>query len=153
MKIYILIHLLKIGLDCKSLRKNTLFRKSLLKSSHRRRMIELQHLREGYVLFLSITFKECRAAIHEQELTSIPAFNDVLPMDSTHYIAELHDIGIIQCGTECSIHRPLCVGILYNHNLKSCKLIKSRLKSGDFNWSQIHVGWRVLEKPIGKAIV
>ncbi|XP_056002083.1 perlucin-like protein [Ostrea edulis] len=78
------------------------------------------------------------------QFTRLPAYDDVLPVDSTHYLAELQKLGYIQCGVHCSVLKPHCAGMLYNGSLKTCILLKSHLNSGLVNWDQPHFGWRLL---------
>lgn len=51
-------------------------------------------------------------------------FDKVLPRSDEYYIDSLILPSVILCTLECKAREPLCVGVLYNSNSTTCKLLK-----------------------------
>lgn len=51
-------------------------------------------------------------------------FYRVLPRSNEYYIDSLILPSVILCKLECDARKPVCVGVLYNSNSKTCKLLR-----------------------------
>lgn len=62
--------------------------------------------------------------ILHMDFSEYSIFDQVLPRSDEYYIDSLILPSVILCTLECHTIKPLCVGVLYNSNSKTCKLLR-----------------------------
>lgn len=82
------------------------------------------------IFFWTIVYKTARIHVEGQATASYMNFSEdarfdqVLPGSDEYYIDSLILPSVILCTLECDARKPVCVGVLYNSNSKTCKLLR-----------------------------
>lgn len=82
------------------------------------------------ILFWTIVYKTARFHVEGQATASYMDFSEnarfyrVLPRSDEYYIDSLILPSVILCTLERDARKPVCVGVLYNSNSKTCKLLR-----------------------------
>lgn len=69
-------------------------------------------------------------------------FDHILPRSDEYYIYTLNLHSVIRCALECNARQPLCVGVLYNSNSKTCKLLRFYLTQVNIYKEEYGDNWK-----------
>lgn len=76
-------------------------------------------------------------------------FYRVLPRSDEYYIDSLILPSVILCTLECNTRKPLCVGVLYNSNSTTCKLLKFYLTQVNVFRQEYEDNWKYYPMKLG----
>nr|XP_019924383.1 C-type mannose receptor 2 [Crassostrea gigas] len=76
-------------------------------------------------------------------------FDHILPRSDEYYIYTLNLPSVIRCALECNARQPLCVGVLYNSNSKTCKLLRFYLTQVNIYKAEYGDNWKYYPMKLG----
>lgn len=77
-------------------------------------------------------------------------YDQVLPRSDEYYIDSLILPSVIRCTLECNVRKPLCVGVVFNSNSKTCKLQKFYLTQFNIYKQEYEDNWKYYPMKQGK---
>lgn len=80
-------------------------------------------------------------------------FYHILPRSDEYYIYTLILHSVIRCALECNARQPLCVGVLYNSNSKTCKLLRFYITQVNIYKEEYGDNWKYYPMKLGDNTV
>ncbi|XP_061179334.1 uncharacterized protein LOC133187954 [Saccostrea echinata] len=96
------------------------------------------------LLAISTIAVQCMSKIPELTLTRDPNYSELLPTHTRYQITSIHNISPVRSALECLLRKPLCVGLLYNVNVRLSLLLMCYLNERSVNRTLIESGWNFL---------